>query len=101
MEVSKVTTEDGKSCAVLMNLITHGKWEMSSKEMESLFETKKWLHGLALKMAAQLKSPPPENKQEFTPLNPPEVPLPASGFRIKSRGSLGGNKPQKSTKKKK
>ncbi len=73
MKVSEVSQIDGRMCAQLINLLKHGKWELSGPDISAHADTVKWVHGLAGAMAQQL--------------NPQGNP-PTGGFRVKAAGPL-------------
>lgn len=88
MNVNEVSNEDGRACAQLLKFLSHGKWELSGDDAEILSKTKQWVHGLAIKMANDIKSKS----------NPAPVPPPVSestGFKIKGMGPLAGSNTKK------
>lgn len=91
MEISKVSLEDGKKCAQLLNILKSGRWDLTGAEQLAFMETFKWVNDLAIKMAKQLESVQKEVKSA--------APAPASGgMKIKSIGKLPTSKQKKSKK---
>lgn len=85
MEISKITNHDGLACANLIKFLTKGRWDLSGEEAEVLMMTKKWVHDLALQMAAQLKSS--KSPTSVTSTSPS-----SGGFKVKAMGPiLGGS----------
>lgn len=79
MKVSEVSSQDGRMCAQLLNLLKAGKWELSGPDIAAHAATLQWVQRLAQDMGSQL--------------NPPKA---TEGIKIKSSGPISG-----STKKKK
>lgn len=69
MEFSKVSNEDGRRCANLLNFLKNGRWELTGADAEELVRVKRWVHDLALGMAQQLKGNP-EKEGPAAPLAP-------------------------------
>lgn len=78
MQVQNVSLEDGRNCAVLIQLLSRGRWDLSGAEAQQLVNVKQWVAGLAGEMAKHLTTKPTS-----TP--------PSGGMKIKSVGSLGGS----------
>lgn len=55
MEISKVSNDDGRMCAFLIEFMQKGRWELTSADADKLSVTKRWLVQLAQQMGAQLK----------------------------------------------
>ncbi len=89
MLIDKVSMDDGRACAVLIKLISSGKWELSGDEAAALVSSKKWLHDLAMQMATILKSKP----------DAPKAPE-STGMKVKAMGPLSSPsiKPRKKKK---
>lgn len=88
MKVSEVTVSDGKSCALLIKFLNNGRWELSGTDAETLAQTKRWLHDVAVAMAAQLQPAAP------VPGAPAPTP-PSGGFRVKAMGPLSSKQSRK------
>lgn len=86
MQVSNVTTDDGKKCAQLINLLRTGKWELSGPDIMAHSETVRWVVQLAQSMGEQMKknSPPSEVQQPV-----------AQPMRVKAMGSIGSSMKKK------
>lgn len=84
MEISKVTIEDGKHCAGIINALKAARFDgLTGKDLDTIVAAKAWLQKLAMQMAAELKqdkSPVVEQKKE------------ASTMRVKSVGKLSTTK---------
>lgn len=91
MEVSKVTLDDGRACASLIKFLTHGRWELSGAEAETLMRSKKWVHDLAMKMAGQLQA------SESSKQSPQSVPQ--TGFKVKAMGPIATSNSKKKNRK--
>lgn len=83
LDVSKVSNDDGKACAQLMNFLKLGKWELSGSDADVLYRTKAWVMELARKMAADLKSQPPISGPAPSPASS------SNGFKVKAMGPIG------------
>jgi hypothetical protein len=84
MQISNTTIEDGKHCAAVINALNIAKFDgLTGKDMDTLVAAKRWLHGIATQMAAQLKvaSAP---KQEIS--------APAAPMKIKAMGPMAKGK---------
>lgn len=86
MDISKLTSDDAIRCANLAKLLANGRWDLTGSNAEELVRVKKWVHDLAMQMAAQLKPQAPTAKQE------PQT------MKVKAMGALP---PSKSSQKKK
>lgn len=58
MEVTKVTMEDGRRMADVINLLKAGRWDMSAKDMQAHTAALGWLIELAKGMASGLIGQP-------------------------------------------
>lgn len=90
MDIIKVSLDDGKKCAQLLNILKSGRWDLTGAEQLAFMETFKWVNELALKMAKQLESAKNEAKPAATPAS--------GGIKIKSIGKGPTLKPKKSKK---
>lgn len=87
MNISNVTIQDGKLCAILINALNAARFaDVSGKDVEAIVAAKKWLADVAIQMASELKKKP----------DSPSVPA-ITGFKVKSMGKL----PASNSKKKK
>lgn len=77
MDVSKVTEQDGLDMANTINFMKAGRWDLSGKDAEALVGAKKWLTGVALKMAQQL-----------SPQTSPSVAPESQSMKIKAMGPI-------------
>lgn len=82
MQVSEVTSQDGRMCAQLLNLLKAGKWELSGPDISAHAHTVLWVQQIAQKMAEQL--------QVTTKTTAMEKPT-ANQMRIKKMGPLPGS----------
>lgn len=55
MEITKVSSQDGKCCLQLLNLLKLGKWELSGPDIAAHAETVAWVKYLANTMAESVK----------------------------------------------
>lgn len=85
MKVSEVSPADGRLCGQLLNLLKHGRWDLSGADITAHGETVRWVQYLAHQMAEQLKAA--------------SAPSATQGMKIKSAGPLP-TKPSGSKKKK-
>jgi hypothetical protein len=93
MKVSEVNNNDGKLCAQLINLLKHGKWELTGPDITAHADTVRWVHSLASLMAEQL-SPGITKKPEASAPVAPQM-------RIKAMGPVGSASPSKPKRNKK
>lgn len=91
MDISKVTEEDGRMCAVLLKALGVARFDgVTGRDLEAFVATKRWVGELAKKMAENLKP-------GVTVQKPP----PSEGFKVKSLGPIpGSSTPQKKKRKK-
>lgn len=75
MRITDVTTDDGKKCATLINLIKQGRWDLSGADAEMLVDVRKWIQSLAVQMAEQLRSKQSPQEMRVTSMGT----LPVSG----------------------
>lgn len=91
MQVSQVTENDGRMCVQLINLLKHGKWDLSGGDITAHAHTVAWVHRLAQELAIQLK----QSTSSTTPPAPLGVPNAIQGMRVKSQGKLKPTKKKK------
>lgn len=89
MQVSQVSLDDGRQCAVLLQLLKGGRWDLSGDDAQRFVDAKKWVASLAASMASQLK----------TPESPPTPAPPGNGFKVVGMGPIGSSKPGKKKRK--
>lgn len=81
MKIYEVSLEDGKQLAYLMKALKIGKWNLDSDGAELLTGVRKWVHGIVLQVADQIKLLPGVIDAEKEQKEKEEA---AAGMRIKS-----------------
>lgn len=98
MEVSKVTNDDGRAMAQLINFLTKGRWDLTGADAEALVGVKRWAASVAGAMAAQL-SPAQKAAAAPAPGAASVEPAAPGGFKVKQMGSLDAPRKRSNRKK--
>lgn len=89
MQLQNVSLEDGRNCAILIQLLSRGRWDLSGAEAQQLVNTKQWVAALAGEMAKHLTDKAPAAPK----------PNDSQVMKITKMGPIGGSTKKLSKKK--
>lgn len=84
MQVNQATLDDGRNCAILIQLLKAGRWNFSGGDVAAYATVMKWVHEIGNQLAPQMKALEEPKKEEGTG----NTPSTDTGFSVVATGKL-------------